>query len=327
MPNGTYTGELEYTLSPAIEYMQDFSTLTPSEKAATLTYMPEGKQYILKDIRDNKPYYISRLADENVWMTQNLDLNLGNTIEPLTSKNTNLTVAGTGIYADEHYVVDETGMITWTPDNNTITANLSENWINSNTAPSSYDPGDVYYYTTGDDTKEIAIDKETCEEDHPDGSCAHYHAGNYYNWSAAIASNNSTALGPNEGDKYKNAANSICPAGWRLPKNRNAGSSIEGNEQITQISSYDGILGEYQWGAYNYLEGGFNAIRSNPLWLARSGRVCDGSLYDTGDIGNYWSSTVYDSREAYELVFGSGYVTPDGHGYRDVGYAVRCVAQ
>ncbi|MBR3052041.1 hypothetical protein IKG60_00260, partial [Candidatus Saccharibacteria bacterium] len=35
----------------------------------------------------------------------------------------------------------------------------------------------------------------------------------YYNWTAAIASNDSTAIS----NRYATASNSICPKGWHLP--------------------------------------------------------------------------------------------------------------
>ena len=53
----------------------------------------------LVDIRDNKLYYVTKLADNNCWMTQNLDLELrGTSTAALTSENTDLstTVSGTG---------------------------------------------------------------------------------------------------------------------------------------------------------------------------------------------------------------------------------------
>ncbi len=49
-----------------IEYMQDIN----NEIALS---MVEDQQYQLKDKRDEKKYWVSRLRDGNIWMTQNLD--------------------------------------------------------------------------------------------------------------------------------------------------------------------------------------------------------------------------------------------------------------
>ena len=99
------------------------------------------------------------------------------------------------------------------------------------------------------------------------------------------------------------------------------------------ISSYDGIVGELHSGCggtcivRDYLDGGFNKIRTAPLWLARSGYVDSSSLDGTGGCGRYWSSTVNSSSSAYYLDFDLGAVYPTGNVSRSSGYSVRCVAQ
>ena len=75
------------------------------------------------------------------------------------------------------------------------------------------------------------------------------------------------------------------------------------------------------------MDGGFNAIRTNPLWLARSGYVFNGSLSVTGNYGSYLSSTVYGSSIAYLLNFDSGDVRPAVSSSRNYGCSVRCIAQ
>ncbi len=291
--------------------MQDFAKLSAEEKASVLASMTPGQQYQLQDNRDQTMYYIAKLADGHVWMTQNLDLDLNNQTE-LTPENTNIKAK-------------------WTPENSTLAVQGTSvpGWQSSTTAPYSADPGDIYYYTSGNNDNDTATDKATCEQAHQDGSCEHYHAGNYYNWSAAVASNDTSEYG--DDDQYVNIDTSICPAGWRLPKNANAESYTVGNEQITMITSYDGILGEWQSGPpggyYSYLDGGFNAIRTAPLWLARSGFVSGGSPGSTGREGCYWSSTVSNSYGAHYLSFSSGAVTPANINARSLGCSVRCVAQ
>ena len=47
-----------------------------------------------------------------------------------------------------------------------------------------------------------------------------------------------------------------------------------------------------------------------PLYLARSGRVAGGSLYNASNNGDYWSSTVYGLESAFGLYFNSSLTTP-----------------
>ena len=128
-------------------------------------------------------------------------------------------------------------------------------------------------------------------------------------------------------------ATSICPAGWRLPVDRNADSWTEGNEMDALVSTVDGIVDEPYiggGGSYmirNYLAGGLNKIRTAPLWLARSGHVFNGSLSNTGNYGYYWSSTVSSSSLAYILYFNSGNVGPANGDSRHSGFSVRCLAE
>lgn len=57
-----------------IKYMQDFARLTAAEKQAVRDSMTLEQTYTLLDKRDNKPYEVARLKDDNIWMVQNLAL-------------------------------------------------------------------------------------------------------------------------------------------------------------------------------------------------------------------------------------------------------------
>ena len=54
---------------------------------------------------------------------------------------------------------------------------------------------------------------------------------------------------------------------------------------------------------------------------ARSGA----SVSNVGVLGNYWSSTPYDSNNAYIVYFSSSNLLPGSNNKRDYGYAVRLV--
>ena len=101
LPAGTYTGELEYTLSDtgfplSLRAMKDMTTdicdsaPTPEPfKADGATIEDNVPTVTLKDIRDNKAYTVAKLADGKCWMTQNLDLQKENlVVASLDSTNT-----------------------------------------------------------------------------------------------------------------------------------------------------------------------------------------------------------------------------------------------
>ena len=327
-PGESYTDQSDFTASSTtienitlyatwiktisnLTYMQDFKTLSAEEKSGVLRSMTEDEQYQLKDIRDQKQYYISKLKDGNVWMTQNLDLDLNN--------QTTLTPENTNIGAN------------WTPANSTINSINYEvdGWLqNEYYVVRSADPGGLYIYSSGNNRRDEQYSSlEACQTVHSDCS-AHNHAGNYYSWSAAVANNDAS----NMTEQFSNAGGSICPAGWRLPTGRQSnGDPLEGNELGTILDSYD-ILGDaIKCGItcvyYEYADGGLNKIRTAPLWLTRSASVYQGSLDGTGNYGGYWSSTVYGSDSAFYLSFGSASIDPNSNINRYYGYPIRCLAE
>lgn len=64
-----------------------------------------------------------------------------------------------------------------------------------------------------------------------------------------------------------------------------------------------------------------------PLWFVRSGNVNSGSLNNSANNGNYWSSAVDSTSSAFYLFFYSDNVNPANIYYRSNGFPVRCVAE
>ena len=93
-----YVGQVKYvmvhpatTVAPFdIEYMQEFASLTNTERTNIINGMVTEQVYRVKDNRDEQVYWVAKLKDGKVWMTT--DLKLGNiTLETdLTSANTNV---------------------------------------------------------------------------------------------------------------------------------------------------------------------------------------------------------------------------------------------
>ena len=219
--SGTYNGQVKYVLThpsyqPYVYYMQEVDQW----KNAIAT----GESVQAVDLRDGKQYWVTKLNDGNIWMTSNLDLDIGGTgVAALTSENTDISTiaSGSGIYVDGY--TESNGVWTWTPVSTAITSNyhisnntVSPTWpTDSHTIPYSAEGGDTYYYTsnsTSNDTRYNSL-KACKDAGHTEAECERYFIGDYYNWSAAIASNNSADIST-DNDR---ATNSICPKGWRLP--------------------------------------------------------------------------------------------------------------
>ena len=85
---------------------------------------------------------------------------------------------------------------------------------------------------------------------------------------------------------------------------------------------------DVEWTAVNGVNGrkftGKGDYASNSVFIPAAGYCRNGSLYDQGDFGSYWSSTPNGSGDAYGLGFGSGYQGVYD-GYLHGGFSVRAV--
>jgi len=267
------------------------------------------QQTTLVDIRDNKTYTIfkSKAPDSKCWMNQNLDLDLS-TGTALTDQDSDINPLANG------------GNTSWTPERDTIAPeNLnSSTWVNNGQAPYSYNPGDIYYYTSGDtsdDTQYASLD--ACKVDHTETECKHYHVGNYYNWTAAVASNETTTTMP----QYTIMPDSICSKGWRLPQ----GPTSDGDySDFNDLLVAHGIINN---GGTDFLTNGFNNARTNPLFIVRGGYTSMGSRYHLGVNGNYWTSVTASTYASYTLSLGfNAKLNPQFIADRAAGDSLRCIA-
>ncbi len=314
----------------SITYMQELAD--SAKKSAALSSMTQGSQYYLVDERDNQGYCVAKQADGNIWMTQNLDLDIGGTgVATLTSENTDLNTSGSAPYADGYS--SSGGVITWSPASTATTSGrtISGTTVSpempttteANSTPYSAEGGDRYYYTTGTTSNETMQTLAQCTAaGHSEEDCAHYHAGNYYNWTAAIASNASSGIGST---RYDVAANSICPKGWKLPQGRSSTSDDAATRQFGNLWYTSGIITSVS--GSSYATNGFNNIRTSPLFFVRGGIVGGSSLYDSGSYGYYWSSSVRSTSLAYDAYFSSSNINSAFSYDRDYGQSVRCMVR
>lgn len=286
--------------------MQDMNPTICSQA----TVFGEESQTELIDIRDNKVYWVAKLDDNRCWMTENLDLDLSSSVA-LTSDDTNLKLYGSDGYDD--VVVDgesngyscsndsptcENGIISWTPERSTTTmASLSTDWEDSYFDPYSFDRGD-YLIGSSDN--------------------GHNSAGNYYNWSASIASNNSSSYVSD-----RRAGNSICPKGWRLPDTS--------NKDLSKLLYAYGIIATNS-SVLGYVDDpavGFKKMTNAPLYFTNGGMVNkSGIVYNSN--GYYWlGSAGYDNSASRYLYFNNNslYLSYGYSGHRSYGAPIRCLAE
>ncbi len=57
-----------------------------------------------------------------------------------------------------------------------------------------------------------------------------------------------------------------------------------------------------------------------------SGYVFNGSVYNQGSFGRFWSSTVFNAINAYHLFLNSSNVGPANYDDKSFGFSVRCMA-
>ena len=264
--------------------MQDMNSTICSNVELT----GESSQTKLIDSRDNKIYWVAKLADDNCWMTQNLDHDIVTTPNFYTYANTDIGHGST-----------PNTSATWTADKTTY-APGTRNWTstNGNIIQQSYDPGNLCWDgVLNFDGNEGSIV--------PCGN-QHYHLGNYYSWSAAVAMNDTGSYTNDNIDVNQ----SICPAGWMLPK----------------AGSYEGS------GSFAYLASKMNneGPEQAPTYFSFGSSVEDNNSYlkTIGESSQYWSSVVKSSTHAYRMII----TTDDGFSfsdsrYRDRGFPLRCLAR
>ena len=181
------------------------ATTTPSTQANPFDYngSNHGDNYYiprtkLTDTRDGKTYLVSKLADGNCWMSQNLEIDFDAQVK--------IEIA----YAS--------GGTTMAYPDNRIQTQIGVVWQDPNSWRGYKPQSNERYYWKGTD---MASEPHYGSDD--DGTMDWEKAGNYYNWYAAGGGN--VQIG---GSNTANA--SICPKGWMLPPS-------SGNKSFTDLFS------------------------------------------------------------------------------------------
>lgn len=298
-----------------IETMQEVGQMSASDLAALKSSMIEGEQYQLKDSRDQKLYTVSKLADGRIWMTQDLDLDIDSSVT-YTNADTDIGYnTSTGTYSTT----------SWTPSSSTRTTGTTT-WNGLNTVPESYDPGDVYWNGTASNMNDWNSYYGTCsgwadcnESLNPlanyisSSGINQYHLGNYYNWTAAIATNNSSSM------TSGNVQRSICPAGWTLPT------------ADSGAGSFEYLYTQYGWDSNTMALGNGKYAYQPPMYMTLGG-FWVGAHFFVGYGGGFWTQHAVDSNYAdysdvYTNAYAYGTVHPADGYWRNYGVTIRCVTR
>ena len=191
---------------------------------------------------------------------------------------------------------------------------------NQNTLPRSVSTNSDDYYYPGATSGTNGSAPSGCPSAE---ECKHYKGGVLYNWSAAVASNNST----NQTANYAEASNSICPVGWKLPAGMTSSNTYTDFNYLLVENS---IATNYVSAGSNnavWKTNGYYNIQASPLYIVRSGYFYNSRFGDGSASGLFWSSTSKDGNNAYAISYSSGGIYPAYIFARYGGFAVRCLVR
>ena len=270
------------TVVSGITYMQDINS---GNKSTVLSVLTQDATYQIKDNRDNETYCVGKLADGNLWLLDNLALDLTNStvLSGMNESNTHASNTTLG------YLKNGGGT---TSDQYAITGVV--NWTDSPTYASSNSYSDPLVNLTNKDT--IPSDATS--------QAGQYKVGGYYNYCAASAGSYCYGNGTSGVTSSGDATEDICPKGWRLPTSNTTGE-------------YQAL---YKNASYNTYVNYRSALR-----LPLSGRFNSGSASSRGSDGYFWSSTRRNNNIMYYLRLNTSGIYPADYSNRNLGFSVRCV--
>lgn len=182
----------------------------------------------------------------------------------------------------------------------------------------------AFYYVYGYDGTDVAAAKAT----------ANYQTyGVLYNWQAAMA-------GAASSDANPSGVQGVCPDGWHLPSNAewtqleeyliangyNYDGTTTGNQIAKSMANYSGWNTSSTVGAVGNTDYPEYRNKSGFTGLPGGSRGNDGTFDGIGSYGYWWSSTQYDTYNAWyrALYYFSSSVDRPNY-YKVLGFSVRCV--
>ncbi len=362
-----------------LTYMQDMTTKICHDTLGSngnLERNAQGSRIItpgyevskqLTDTRDGQEYWVTKLADGNCWMTQNLaldfklgttftnantDLNSRTNISVLSADQANAQGISSYLLPTEYAAPTRVNVDGLIANNNaafytTRSWNLGQYFVK--------DPDNITECTDGTTFANCPnFESVTATSDR------HFLIGNYYQFNAATAGSGTRELSSPADARpadYINAPDSICPKGWRLPI---AGEGWY-TAQYFNNDEYYHLLHAYGYpAASDYLDvdslsaahlqtGVINNASQNPtklpIALVRAGKlnITAGKVEYLNNVLQTWYSTT-SPRDTLKLtnepnvaiwskIFSISayqnqqYVYPGSNASRYYAYPIRCLAK
>ncbi|MDO4746862.1 MAG: hypothetical protein Q4A70_00750 [Candidatus Saccharibacteria bacterium] len=297
--------------------------------------LSSGAVIALTDQRDNETYAVAKLADGKCWMIENLRLKAGDSDdETLAQGFGKSTIYGNFVGLAD---AENTGFTSTYSANSLYSNDGSNDTINIGTGGSpAYRMPRYNSYNTPTSTTDRPQNPTSNSETNSTTGAGMYSYGNYYTWSAAMASTiyyDSPTATDADGKTSETVGTSLCPAGWRLPRGGNKSREatndlwaliVTGINNGTNPANYDSATQPYYTGT---AEAGpvTNALRAYPNNFLYSGYFNTASARNRGSSGYYWSSTAYYYDYSYSLGLYSSNVYPGTSGIsKYYGQSIRC---
>lgn len=232
-PNQTITtGDL------SIEGLQLYAKWVPStgnlQNWEGCNSLSEGVVIALTDTRDNNTYAVTKYADNQCWMMENLRLDLSDPDLEISNLNTNKPTAAFANAVNNNHPASTNTFCT--AENSACIDQILFNTNNTNRdLTASYSANNT--------------------------SSSWYSYGNYYNWHTATAGNGTYSIST----AGASASGDICPANWKLPTGYgDVGNfavldrAIGGSGKNQTADTPDGAVGSKRWRNYplNFIYGG-----------------------------------------------------------------------
>ncbi|MBQ9019715.1 hypothetical protein IJ096_00065 [Candidatus Saccharibacteria bacterium] len=295
--NGNYSNVITYSVvgnTPPVKdldditYFQDVDTYSSVDLCGnSTTWTSGGKEYTLKDKRDNLSYKVRKLADGHCWMAQNFRM----TKDTLSANNHSATLDS----SDTDISNSKSPSTFEMPDN--------KNWSGS--------ASDHLLKGAADATK-LPVDSSSGTPASGETAVAR---GAYYSWCTATADcTNDVSTGIHQ-------ENSICPKGWKLPDS-DGSTSASTNQFRALYNKYNSAASfnqafntYYSSGATYYLAGAWYSDSAQYVKFVGSGGYWWSSTSHSSNANRVWlllagTSTIYPA---------------DSYGTRHIGYSMRCV--
>ena len=160
------------------------------------------------------------------------------------------------------------------------------------------------------------VDSSFCYNDSA-GYCEKY--GRLYRWAAAVGKSESECGYGYTCSLPSGNIQGVCPEGWHLPSNTEW-------ETLFDVIGGRSTAGAVLKSTFGWKNGGNGSEAFSFSALPVGIRGYSGSYYGEGDNAYFWSSTEYDSNEAYSvyLNYGRDYANLS-YISKDHGFSVRCL--